>query len=131
MTRMPGTVRSVRAMLCAVGALNAVGAGWFAVAGVTFESGALGLVGVVALLLAAILAGALATISLVIASKFAKGGDGVRTGGVVIGSLTAAVGAVGMTADSGAWGAGIVAGGVMVALCTGRDSRDWFDRPRP
>ncbi|MDX3855605.1 hypothetical protein [Streptomyces sp. AK02-01A] len=131
MTRMPGTARSVRAMLFAVGALNGVAAVWFTVAGVTFESGALGLVGAALFFFAAILSGTLAVVSIVIASRFAHGGDGARTGAVVIGSLIVAGGAVGMMTDRGAWGAGTVAGVLMIALCAGRDTRDWFDRPRP
>ncbi|MEU2433680.1 hypothetical protein ABZ611_30020 [Streptomyces sp. NPDC007861] len=130
MSQMPGTVRSVRAMLLAVGAGSVVAALGFVVAAATFETGALGTVVVGFFLLAAVLLGAFAAASIVIASKFADGGNGVRIGAVVVGSLLTVGSATGLMAHSGAWGFGVVVGLLVTILSTREDTRDWFGLPR-
>ncbi|MFD5030745.1 hypothetical protein ACFWM0_10040 [Streptomyces sp. NPDC058405] len=130
MSPMPGTVRSVRAMLFVVGALNIGAAGWFTVAAATFETGALGLPVVVLLLLAALLLGTLAVAAVVIAVKFTNGGNGARAGAVAVGYLIAVGCAVGVMTHRGVWGVGVAAGALMIVLSAGPDSRAWFDRDR-
>ncbi|MDI9885086.1 hypothetical protein QMZ92_11940 [Streptomyces sp. HNM0645] len=131
MSQMPGTVRSVRAVLHAVGAGSVLASLGFVVAAATLETGALGALFVGLLLLAALLLGVFAVT--VIARKFAGGGNRVRIGAVAIGSLLTLGGAIGLVAHSGAWGAwaaGVAAGLFVTVLSTGDASREWFDLPR-
>ncbi|TLQ47543.1 hypothetical protein [Streptomyces marianii] len=133
MSQMPGTVRSVRAVLLAVGAVSVLASLGFVVAAATLETGALGALFVGLLLLAALLLGVFATAVIAIARRFAGGGNGVRIGAVAIGSLLTLGGASGLVAHSGAWGswaAAVAAGLFVTVLSTGDASREWFDLPR-
>ncbi|MEU4129965.1 hypothetical protein [Streptomyces wuyuanensis] len=129
MNQMPGTVRSVRAVLLAVGTGSVVAALGFVTAAATLETGALGALFVGLLLLAALLLGIFASAAIVIASKFTDGGRGVRIGAVAIGSLLTLASASGLAAHSGVWGVGVAAGLYVTVLSTRDSSRDWFDLP--
>ncbi|MCZ7461950.1 hypothetical protein [Streptomyces sp. WMMC940] len=130
MSQMPGTVRSVRAVLLAVGVGSVLAALGFVVAAATLETGALGALVVGLLLLAALLLGVFAAAAIAIAWKFTNGGDAVRTGAVAIGALVTSGSASGLVAHSGAWGIGVAAGLFVTVLSTGDASREWFDLPR-
>lgn len=130
MSQMPGTVRSVRAVLLAVGAGSALASLGFVVAAATLETGALGALFVGLLLLAALLLGLFAAAVIVIARKFTDGGNGVRIGAVAVGALLTSGSASGLLAHSGAWGAGVAAGLFVTVLSMGDASREWFGLPR-
>ncbi|MEU2262097.1 hypothetical protein ABZ557_17900 [Streptomyces sp. NPDC019645] len=131
MSRMPGTVRSVRAVLLAIGAGSVVAAVGFVVAAATLQTGALGAILVGLFLLAALLLGMFASAAIVVASKFTDGGKGVRIGAVAIGSALALGSACGLATHSGAWGVGVATGLCVTVLSTRDSARDWFDVPRP
>ncbi|MEU6706150.1 hypothetical protein [Streptomyces wuyuanensis] len=130
MNQMPGTVRSVRAVLLGVGTVSVIAALGFVVAAATLETGALGVIIVGLFLIAALLLGMFASAAIVIASKSTGGGQGVRIGAVAIGSLLTLGSVIGLLVHSGAWGVGVAAGLYVTVLSTGDTSRDWFDRPR-
>ncbi|MEV6654081.1 hypothetical protein [Streptomyces sp. NPDC051219] len=130
MRQMPSAVKSVRAMLLVIGAGNVVAALWFMVAAATLETGAMGHLVVGLLFLTAIPFGTLAVISIVLAAQFTNGGNRVRIGAVVVGSLIAAGSAVSVPAHDGMWGVGVAAGVLVAVLSIRGEARDWFDRPR-
>ncbi|MFF3327425.1 hypothetical protein [Streptomyces sp. NPDC002889] len=116
-------------MLFVVGAMSIVAGLWFAVVAAILETGALGQLMVGLLLLAAGLFATLAVASMVIAARFANGGNGVRVGAVVIGSLIVTGSAVTVMTHHGAWGVGGAVGILVIVLSTREDTRDWFARP--
>jgi hypothetical protein len=127
---MPGTARWARALLVVVGACGVVPVVRLTVSAVTFETGALG-APVLGLLLAAALACAsLAGSCFVIAARFADGGGKVRVGALAVGWLVAVGSAVAVLTGRGVWGAGVATGALLAVCAAGRDTREWFDRPR-
>ncbi|MFB7733232.1 hypothetical protein ACFC08_02285 [Streptomyces sp. NPDC056112] len=130
MPHMPTAVRAVRVILFLVAPVSGTLALRFAVAGATVRSGAFGELIMGLLFLEALPLAVLAVLSLVVALKTAKGGNGVRAGAVVAGWLMTGAAVVGALAHHTAWGAGVVLGAVLLFLATGPDTRDWFDTPR-
>ncbi|MET7441505.1 hypothetical protein ACWERY_21775 [Streptomyces sp. NPDC004082] len=130
MTRMPGTARWARALLVVVGACGVVPAVRLTVSAVRFETGAMGAFVLGMLLAAALACASLAGSCLVIAARFADGGDKVRVGALAVGWLVAVGSAVAVLSGRGVWGAGVATGALLAVLTTGRDTREWFDRPR-
>lgn len=130
MPHMPTAVRAVRVILFLVAPVSGTVALRFAVAGATVRSGAFGELIMGLLFLEALPFAVLAVLSLVVALKTAKGGNGVRAGADAAGRLMIGTGVVGALAHHRAWSAGAVLGAVLLLLATGPDTRDWFDTPR-
>ncbi|MFC4468423.1 hypothetical protein ACFPH6_28435 [Streptomyces xiangluensis] len=128
MSQMPRSVKSVCAMLLVIGVGCLVPALWFVTDAVTLETGAMGELIVGLLFLKVFLFGALAVSSIVIAAKFGRGGNRVRIGAVVVGSVITALCATGVLVHDGSWSFGAGAGFLVIALATSQDARDWFDR---
>ncbi|MGW1404403.1 hypothetical protein ACWCRF_38685, partial [Streptomyces sp. NPDC002405] len=110
MPYMPTAVRAVRVILFLVVPVSGTVALRFAVAGATVRSGAFGELIMGLLFLKALPFAALAVLSLVVALKTAKGGNGVRVGAVVAGWLMIGTAVVGALTHHRAWSAGAVTG---------------------
>lgn len=138
-TSMPGTLNAARIMLYVIGGLSAVGAVLTLIAAAALGSiaddpnlqgeanldmyqdlgtGLIALIGVVYL--------GFAVGGFVLALKFSKGGNGVRTGAIVYGALTIVVGLI-------AFPVGlifVIMAGVIIAFVVNADGKAWFNRPR-
>lgn len=129
MSQMPGTARSARVVLFAVGALSVVAVVWLGVVAAMFETGALGGLILGMLLLAATLFALLAVASFVLATKFTGGGRKVRFGAVVVGWVTFVGSTIAALASHAAWGAATMAGALLLVLSVASATKDWFDVP--
>ncbi|OQD57729.1 hypothetical protein BM536_001175 [Streptomyces phaeoluteigriseus] len=128
MSQMPRSVKSVCALLLVIGAGSLLPALWFVAEAGTLGTGAMGELIVGLLLLKVLPFGMLAVGSVVIAAQFGHGGDRVRIGAVVVGSVVAGLCAIGALVHDGSWSFGIGAGFLVIVLLTSQDARDWFGR---
>jgi hypothetical protein len=133
--QMPGTVKTARVLLFVVGGLNVLAALLLAVAGAALQSGEVstadteGLSGGL-LFFMAVISAALAVAAIVIAAKFGKGGNGVRVGAIVVGSLIIASGAVNVATGNAPSIVGLAIGVLVVVFSAKQDAKMWFNRPR-
>lgn len=122
---MPGPVKAVRVVMFLAGGLGLVGAVGLAVSAMNAPVLPLPLG---AVLLISVFSLAIALTVLVLASRFATGGNGVRVGSLVYGSMMAVGGLFGLIAIVGVIPLAI---GAMIIVFMSRDeAQRWFNRQR-